>query len=112
MIITEDFVLLNFPRTGSTFVRNVVKRLYGGKEGGVLTRLRSALSWSKPRLRELILPIDRTISALEQKRRSQHGSCAQIPARASGARTRRWAHEIPGCPFPVFRTSLSASSSR
>ena len=69
MIITEDFVLLNFPRTGSTFVRNALKRLYGGEEGGVTARLR-----------ELILPIDRTFSALEQNRRSQHGTYAQIPA--------------------------------
>jgi hypothetical protein len=28
MIITDDFVMINFPKTGSTFVRNVLKRVH------------------------------------------------------------------------------------
>lgn len=32
MLITDDFVMLNFPKTGSTFTRKVIKDLYG--EGG------------------------------------------------------------------------------
>jgi len=28
MIITDDFVLINFPKTGSTFARNIIKTIY------------------------------------------------------------------------------------
>ncbi len=81
MIITDDFVLLNFPRTGSTFLRDALKRLYAGEGEGRRSLVRHCLGWTKPRMRELILPIDRTFSALARKRRSQHGTYAQIPTR-------------------------------
>ncbi len=31
MIITDDFVLLNYPKTGTTFVRKLIKELYSGR---------------------------------------------------------------------------------
>jgi hypothetical protein len=54
MLITDDFVLLNFPKTGSTFARQIIKKVYGDK------------------VDELLLPV---ISG----RVSQHGTYAQIP---------------------------------
>jgi hypothetical protein len=32
MIITDDLVMLNFPKTGNTFAREVFKRVYSGRE--------------------------------------------------------------------------------
>jgi hypothetical protein len=54
MIITDDFVLLNFPKTGTTFTRKILKKVY------------------KDKYEELLLPV---ISG----RISQHGTYAQIP---------------------------------
>ena len=78
MIITDKFVLLNFPRTGSTFLRNAIGRLYGRSRspwGRLWGRLRSR----RQAFREFELPIERTLSARRAGRRSQHGSYSQIP---------------------------------
>ncbi len=34
MILTPDFVYIHHPKTGGTFVTNVLSRLYGGRDGG------------------------------------------------------------------------------
>jgi hypothetical protein len=77
MIVTDSFVMLHFPRTGSTFVRSVLREM--------------RLQWWDPHrllggsppatrgFRELILPIDRTAHAERLGRRSQHGRWGQIP---------------------------------
>ena len=77
MILTDRFVVLNFPRTGSTFVRAVLRRIYGRRLDAV--RLRDWLPWHAPRFLELDLPIDRTWKAERMGRRSQHGRWGQIP---------------------------------
>jgi len=77
VILTDAFVLLNFPRTGSTFVRSAVRRLHAPwwDAFGLLD--------ANPRpssgFRELTLPIDRTRKAERLGRRSQHGRWGQIP---------------------------------
>ena len=78
MILTERAVLLNYPRTGSTFVRQELRRLYGHEGRGPLPTLRRLLD--RRRFRELSLPIHRTASAERDARRSQHGALEQIPA--------------------------------
>ncbi len=83
MILTNRFVLLNYPRTGSTFVREALRTIYG-QNGGRLTQLVQSLRPGRPRLQELLLPIDRTTSALLDKRKSQHGAYSQIPASHRG----------------------------
>ncbi len=83
MIITDQFVLLNFPRTGSTFVREALASVYG--RGG--SRFEKVLGRFRPdrdRFRELLLPIDRTTTALKVARKSQHGCYSQIPAADRG----------------------------
>lgn len=79
MILTERFVLLNYPRTGSTFVRAALRALHG-LEGSRLPAV--LLRWTPRgrRCRELTLPIERTASARRAGRRSQHGALHQIPA--------------------------------
>ena len=54
MLITDDFVLLNFPKTGTTFIRKILKKVY------------------KDKYEELLLPV-------KTGRISQHGTYAQIP---------------------------------
>lgn len=77
MIVTDSFVLLNFPRTGSTFVRSVLHGLHPRRWDP-----RRLLGGPPPALRgfrELLLPIDRTANAERLGRRSQHGRWGQIP---------------------------------
>jgi hypothetical protein len=78
MILTDQFVLLNFPRTGSTFAREAVKKLYQRRSGPRILRALPPVR-GRATIRELMLPIDRTISASRAKRRSQHGRYGQIP---------------------------------
>jgi hypothetical protein len=84
MILTEQFVLLNFPRTGSTFARAAVKKLYERRNGPSPRQAPSARPGNPTAIRELLLPIDRTISAFRTKRHSQHGSFGQIPPTDQG----------------------------
>ncbi len=79
MILTDQFVLLNYPRTGSTFVREALGSIYGQSA----RRLQWLLP-AKRKFRELLLPINRTTAALESGRRSQHGCYSQIPASHRG----------------------------
>jgi len=78
MIITDSFVVLNYPRTGSTFVRQALAELYRRKG----SRWSRASRWlrRKPALRDLQLPILRTDTAARASRYSQHGAYSQIPA--------------------------------
>ena len=82
MIITDRFVFLAFPRTGTTFVRDVLKQLYLRTEPGLLARMGLRRTPTPARLRELILPMVDTVMAERAGRESQHGSYRQIPAEA------------------------------
>lgn len=82
MIVTDRFVFLAFPRTGTTFVREALKRLYLRTEPGLLASIGLRRAPSASRLRELILPMTDTLMAEREGRRSQHGGCRQIPAAA------------------------------
>ena len=81
MIITSDFVLLNFPKTGSSFVRNVIKRAYKGSDSKWL-KYTQKLGLFQPWYEELYLPkID---EARNLGIRDQHGTWRQIPNRHRG----------------------------
>lgn len=62
MIITDEFVMLNFPKTGSSFARKMIKKLYA--EAGLP-------------LEELLLPNIRNLQA--RGKVDHHGSFCQIP---------------------------------
>jgi len=83
VLLTERFVLLNYPRTGSTFARSALRALYRRREGPwghALVRLGLA----QASCRELLLPIERTATARREGRRSQHGALSQIPPSERG----------------------------
>lgn len=77
MIITEKFVLLNFPRTGSSFNRSMIKELYQQKT--FTDRLFNKIGYKRSFLKELMLKSDRTRTARESGRIDQHGTYKQIP---------------------------------
>jgi hypothetical protein len=80
MLITSRFVVINLPKSGSSFVRAVIKAIYAQRRG---RRWHLRLPWSRSRdrfLRELILPNIR----LAGRPADQHGTVAQIPARFRG----------------------------
>jgi hypothetical protein len=79
MLITDRFVMLNFPKTGSAFTRDALKQLH--RPG----RIRQAMEyrgWMKPGLTEhLMLPyfFTETQTASEGLVNSEHGVLLQIP---------------------------------
>lgn len=79
MILTDRFVYLAFPRTGTTFVRNALKRLYGVREDGLLRRLGIGRGRARGSLRERIVPMTHSTSARTEGRASQHGGVSLIP---------------------------------
>jgi hypothetical protein len=80
MIITDDFILLNYPKTGSTFARTVIKEIYqkrlARRHWGRKISDRVGLT-SKPFIQELILPNIKVKHA--DREPDQHGCYSQIP---------------------------------
>jgi hypothetical protein len=79
VIITDRFVMLNNPKTGSSFVRAVLKQLHGypTADSSRLQRLVHRLGLRHdPRFVELILPAPDAASPV---RPNQHGRYCQIP---------------------------------
>ena len=74
MLITKKFVVLNNPKTGSTFVRNVIKKTHE-RENYLFERLIKKLKANKPELTELILPNIK----MPLRKPDQHGTYSQIP---------------------------------
>jgi len=76
MIITDKFVMLNFPKTGSTFARKVIKRIYKKKDLR-LNNLIYKTGLFTPKIFELLLP------KIEEGNYTgiidQHGKYRQIP---------------------------------
>ena len=75
MLITENFVVLNFPKTGSSFVRNVVKSLYQRRiDKRPLGKMLSALKIINPGYVELFPP-----NPAHAGNKDQHAAYSQIP---------------------------------
>lgn len=78
MFVTDKFVMIHFPKTGSTFARKALKRIYAP----CFSR-RNLLYWMpfKP-ARELQLPVEhiRRADIKWTKSRSIHGTVSQIPS--------------------------------
>jgi len=76
MILTDDFVALNNPKTGSTFVRTVLKKIYEDPDKySFIDRFSIKMGIKKSSLQELILPSIRNF----KRKRNQHGAYSQIP---------------------------------
>jgi hypothetical protein len=82
MIITDRLVMVNFPKTGSSFARSVLREVHRRREMRVrslpLRILRRLGAVQGPQFVELMLPnIDKQN---DLGRRDQHGTLRQIPA--------------------------------
>ena len=76
MIITHDFVMLNFPKTGSSFVRSILKQIHGYDTPRA--RLLRGLRLDRdPAMAEVLVPV--IDKASSRGLRSQHGTYRQIP---------------------------------
>jgi len=77
MIICDKFVVLNFPKTGSTFVREMIKELY--KRRISLNFLQRLTHYSLP-YKELMLPNYQSPNPRQRHLIGQHGAYCQIPS--------------------------------
>lgn len=84
MLITDNFVVLNLPKTGSTFVRTVLKRAHGySPRERLLGSRKIARYWSRlghNGLREKYTP-GLLFEGHHTTRADQHGSYSQLPRR-------------------------------
>ena len=71
MLITNDFVMLNFPKTGSSFARDVIKRLYDN---------RPSISNGKMSPAVIGLTLSKIDEINDYGIRDQHGTFRQIPS--------------------------------
>ena len=75
MIITKKLVFINFPKTGSSFVRSVIKKIYESRNSKhTVSRCLRKIGFSKATYEELLMP---HINVPEYK--DQHGTYEQIP---------------------------------
>ncbi len=74
MIITKDFVILNLPKTGSTFVRKVVKEIFYRRNKNILTKALHKLKIRQVGYKELM-----TEHPMVPNHKDQHGCFDQIP---------------------------------
>lgn len=80
MIVTTDFVMLNLPKTGSTFARKVIKALYLERElksASFGKKLLIKIGKRPESFRELLLPNIKIVHGKNSK--DQHGTYVQIP---------------------------------
>ena len=80
MIITDSFVMLNLPKTGSTFARTVIKEIHANRlsrQSFIIRGLQKLQIVKSPVCREILLP------NIKVKRGNiepdQHGTYSQIP---------------------------------
>lgn len=76
MLITNDFIMLNIPKTASTFARKVIKQVYRGEEESKLVKGFRKLGIELSPVKELLLP---DIRMSYWDRVDQHGIVDQIP---------------------------------
>ena len=79
MIITKKFVVVNLPKTGSTFVRFAIKKIYGNRyKKSFFLKVAKRLNLLKAPYQELILPNIKFKKGVVNHS-DQHGVYSQIP---------------------------------
>ena len=80
MIITDDFVMINFPKTGSSFARAAIKKLYS-RRCSTVRKVLSSIGLCNPGYIELMLPNinNSTHKFMHKHAKGQHGHVSQIP---------------------------------
>ena len=82
MLICDDFNILNFPKTGSTFVRDVIKEIYEARyKKNSLLKIAQRLKIIEPPFTELLLPNFQSPNRNTRHGKGQHGAYCQIPER-------------------------------
>lgn len=76
MIITDRFILLNLPKTGSTFTRNVIMKLFKEDNPGLADKVFWKLNIRKKNAEELKLA---NVKVNFRNNKDQHGIYDQIP---------------------------------
>lgn len=72
--------MLNFPRTGSTFAREVIKKIHSQRlVHSPFTKIMNKLNLKTPSLLELDLPNYQSPNPLTRNTKGQHGAYCQIP---------------------------------
>jgi hypothetical protein len=79
MMITDKFVMLNFPKTGSSFAREAIRQVYGKKDLSLNNALQRT-GFFHPRIFELMLP--KINEGPFMGINDQHGKYIQIPSRS------------------------------
>jgi hypothetical protein len=74
VIICQDFILINNPKTGSTYARKIIKAVYAN-DGSLFKRALAVLGLSKRSLNELKHPN----LMFPNRPKNQHGGYSQIP---------------------------------
>lgn len=80
MIITDKFIMINFPKTGSTFARKVLEELYSSENNDTtfLSQLNLSVTDNKPYFMSIMLPeIEFPGKGITQF--DQHGKWEQVP---------------------------------
>lgn len=77
MLITKNFVMLNVPKTGTTFSRTVIKKVYNNKYGSIMHKIGYKLKILNREIIELKFPNVK----MPTKSFDQHGIYSQIPAK-------------------------------
>lgn len=78
MLITDRFILINLPKTGSTFARTMLKQVHASKlSDRILAKLGIGVEYDRRFIKELLLPEINSASAGQIV--TQHGTVQQIP---------------------------------
>lgn len=80
MIICNDFIVLNFPKSGSTFVREMIKEIYKRRHSkNILSQIAYKAKLKELPYKELLLPNFQSPNLRNRERIGQHGAYCQIP---------------------------------
>jgi len=86
MVITGEFVVINYPKTGSNFVRDALRKIYQNRQKSLGLYGKLNAKWNSRDgnfIRELELP---NIYVKHGIKKSPHGAYSQIPERYRGRR--------------------------
>ena len=84
MVITKRFVLLNFPKNGSTYLRTIIKKI-DGVEGNVFKRktykVLRKINLTTKGIQEIKMPSNQSLFQFNNEMSGQHGTYSQIPVK-------------------------------
>jgi len=85
MLITDSFVMLNMPKTGSSFVRSAIKDIYARRRKKapatykILKKIQPLASFADPKVDQHLFLKELKLTTSNQLPKNQHGFYSQIP---------------------------------